>query len=38
MQLSAKGAALIGKHEGFEPRPYNDPTGHCTVGYGHLIH
>jgi lysozyme len=38
MRLSIKGAALIGKHEGFESRPYNDPTGHCTIGYGHLIH
>lgn len=19
-------------------QPYNDPVGHCTIGYGHLIH
>ena len=26
--------------EGFpnDGRPYNDPVGHCTIGYGHLIH
>jgi GH24 family phage-related lysozyme (muramidase) len=29
---------FIGDFEGFYPRPYNDPVGHCTIGYGHLIH
>lgn len=38
MQLSNKGAAFIGAFEGFVDHPYNDPVGHCTVGYGHLIH
>ena len=29
---------LIKSFEGFYPRPYNDPVGHATVGYGHLLH
>lgn len=26
--------------EGFpnDGKPYNDPVGHCTIGFGHLIH
>jgi lysozyme len=28
---------LIMYFEGWEPAPYNDPSGYCTVGYGHLI-
>lgn len=28
---------LIMAFEGWEPRPYDDPSGYCTVGYGHLI-
>jgi GH24 family phage-related lysozyme (muramidase) len=24
--------------EGFEANLYNDATGNCTVGYGHLVH
>jgi GH24 family phage-related lysozyme (muramidase) len=24
--------------EGFEAKPYNDSAGHCTIGYGHLLH
>lgn len=24
-------------YEGFEARPYDDPVGYCTIGYGHLI-
>lgn len=27
----------IANNEGLELKPYNDPTGHCTIGYGHLI-
>ena len=26
------------KSEGFEEKPYNDSAGHCTIGYGHLLH
>lgn len=38
MRLSAKGVRFIAQWEGFEPRLYNDPLGHCTIGYGHLVH
>lgn len=29
--------ALIKDFEGWSAKPYNDPVGLCTVGYGHLI-
>jgi lysozyme len=29
--------ALIKDFEGWSAKPYNDPVGFCTVGYGHLI-
>lgn len=35
---SHAGVALICDFEGFFPRPYNDPVGHATIAYGHLIH
>jgi lysozyme len=38
MRLSAKGAAFIARFEGFVAEPYNDPAGHATIGFGHLIH
>lgn len=38
MRLSRKGADFIGQFEGFSASLYNDPAGHCTVGYGHLVH
>lgn len=38
MNLSEKGAGFIAAFEGFRPTPYNDPAGHATIGYGHLIH
>jgi GH24 family phage-related lysozyme (muramidase) len=38
MRLSRKGAKFIGTYEGYVGKPYNDPVGHCTVGYGHLLH
>ena len=37
-KLSKKGAAFIAKHEGTILHLYNDPTGHCTIGVGHLVH
>ncbi len=37
-QISEAGLALIAQFEGFSATPYNDPGGHCTVGYGFLIH
>jgi lysozyme len=35
--LSDKGAAFISSFEGFFSKPYNDPVGYATVGYGHLL-
>lgn len=37
-QLSPQGASFIGDFEGFSATPYNDPAGHATIGFGHLIH
>lgn len=31
------GLDLIKDYEGWEPKPYNDAVGYCTIGYGHLI-
>ena len=36
--LSQPGARFIARFEGFSARLYNDPAGHCTIGYGHLVH
>lgn len=38
LTISTAGLALIEDFEGFYPEPYNDPAGHATVGYGHLLH
>ena len=38
MIVSDVGLRLIAEFEGFSPVPYNDPAGHCTVGYGELLH
>lgn len=37
--ISAEGLKFIADFEGFPNggRPYNDPVGYATVGYGHLI-
>ena len=35
---SMKTANFISHFEGFSPCPYNDPAGHATIGYGHLLH
>jgi lysozyme len=37
-RLSKKGAAFIGHFEGFRAEMYNDPVGHATIGFGHLVH
>lgn len=34
---SAAGVKFIAGFEGYFARPYNDPVGYCTIGYGHLI-
>ena len=36
--LSDAGARFIGRFEGFRGQLYNDAAGHCTIGYGHLVH
>ena len=36
--LSDAGLRLIADFEGFRPNLYNDAAGHCTIGYGHLVH
>jgi len=36
--LSTKGVYFIASFEGFFPNLYNDPVGHCTIGYGTLLH
>ena len=38
LAFSAKGAAFVATFEGFVARPYDDPGGHCTIGFGHLLH
>lgn len=36
--LSDNGAAFIARFEGLRTKLYNDPSGHCSIGYGHLVH
>ena len=36
--LSREGARFIAQFEGFSGALYDDPAGHCTIGYGHLVH
>jgi GH24 family phage-related lysozyme (muramidase) len=38
MTTSEAGLQLIEESEGFRARLYNDAAGHCTIGYGHLVH
>jgi len=35
---SPKAIQFIAEFEGFFSKPYNDPVGHCTIGYGSLLH
>ena len=35
--ISDKGIDFIADFEGFYSKPYNDPVGYATVGYGHLL-
>lgn len=38
MKLSPAGLHLIASFEGYVgTKPYNDPVGFCTIGFGHLI-
>jgi GH24 family phage-related lysozyme (muramidase) len=36
--VSQAGLELIKSFEGFRAQMYNDPVGHCTIGYGTLLH
>ncbi len=36
--LSQQGIDMIKGFEGFMANLYNDPAGHCTIGYGTLLH
>ncbi|MDQ0728439.1 lysozyme [Microbacterium sp. W4I20] len=36
--ISSKGLDFIAGWEGFRARLYNDALGHCTIGFGHLVH
>jgi lysozyme len=36
--LTDAGLNFIAGWEGFVPYAYNDPAGHATAGFGHLIH
>ncbi len=36
--ISQAGIDLIKSFEGFRANLYNDPAGHCTIGYGTLVH
>lgn len=37
-KTSADGIGFLTRHEGLKLKMYNDPAGHATIGYGHLIH
>ena len=36
--ISRKGFLFVLHYEGFTDRLINDGGGHCTIGYGHLVH
>lgn len=38
LSLSDQGVDFIKEFEGFRANLYNDPAGHCTIGYGTLVH
>jgi len=38
MDVGAGGLAIIKEFEGLKTELYDDPVGHCSVGYGHLVH
>jgi GH24 family phage-related lysozyme (muramidase) len=37
-RMSEAGIAFLHHFEGRVLHPYNDSAGHCTIGWGHLIH
>lgn len=38
LRLSDEGLDLVKVSEAFRAHLYNCPAGHCSVGYGHLVH
>ena len=36
--LSDAGVAFVAGFEGFRGELYDDAAGHCTIGFGHLVH
>ena len=38
LAVSKQGLEHIAEFEGFRPKLYNDPAGHATIGFGHLVH
>ena len=38
LKVSNRGLKLIAEFEGESLKLYDDPAGHCTIGYGHLVH
>lgn len=36
--VSPAGVRFIAEFEGFSAKLYNDAAGHCTIGFGHLVH
>lgn len=38
LTISQSGIDLIKRFEGFRANLYNDVAGHCTIGYGTLVH
>ncbi|WP_370698804.1 glycoside hydrolase family protein [Fibrella musci] len=38
LSVSSAGVDFVKQFEGFSSSLYNDPAGHCTIGYGHLVH
>lgn len=38
MVASEQLIAFLKEREGFQPQLYCDAAGHCTIGYGHLVH
>lgn len=37
-QVSQEAIDFIKSFEAFRANLYNDPAGHCSIGYGHLVH
>jgi lysozyme len=37
-KLSQAGVRFISEFEGFRSELHNDPAGHCSIGFGHLVH